>query len=198
MVKVYWRQFIHLTYSLQKAITMTINIVEFIKHCQKIYPNQNPSYISTDDQEIPLDKIFVFSEMLGDKKYYHYISNGLAPYGFELSMRVGVVEKDSAIPQWPTQVMYRLANYVAKTGNVLQHGHHMTCNGSIAGNESKDSKLRNLLFSKDPQLEDFVDGAQRFYFFMKILIHLELFLYKQLDVQMMRLKQQIHGVQLEF
>lgn len=141
----------------------TVDLKQFISHFQKLYPNQNPSYIPSEDPEIPVDNIFVFKETTPQNiKFYHYISNGLAPYGFELSMRVGA-PNDSSIPLWPSTVLLRLAYYVAKTGNILEHGHNMSWHGSIAGKDSSDSKLRNLLFSIDPKIEDFMNGPRRFF-----------------------------------
>ncbi|KAL3877257.1 hypothetical protein ACJMK2_034990 [Sinanodonta woodiana] len=148
------------------------------KACIAIYPDQpNPLQATAVIKSwlggpIPLDYISIYQNN-GDPDrnvpaHWHYISYGftdlygdgrihvfsgpgqLSGFGFELTFRLKKQDGDEAPPMWPTVLLNKLANYVFKTGNMLQFGDHIPWHKPL--DEGSESCIRHMLVALDPQL----------------------------------------------
>ena len=110
--------------------------------------------------------------------HWHYVTYGLTDlydeserftdanpedsgWGFELTFRLAR-QPGTEAPDWPVQMLQRLAGYVFRSSNVFRSGDHMELNGPLGG--LRNTALEAVLFTQDTHLEplDTRHGQVRF------------------------------------
>jgi suppressor of fused-like protein len=125
------------------------------------YPGQEPRHWGTvrryaEGGPDPLDGVSAYAAT--DPPHWHYVSFGLAPWGFELSFRVAR-GWEAEPPFWPVSFLQQLARYVNNTGEPFGHGHYIRWGGPITNAEPTDHVA--LVFTADPALGSVPVGGER-------------------------------------
>lgn len=126
----------------------------------QVYPGQEPAHWGTvrrwaEGGPDPLDGISAYT--VENPSHWHYVSFGMAPWGFEFSFRLRRGE-ESEPPFWPVIFLQQLGRYVNNTGCPFGHEHYITWGGPITDAEPTD--LVALVFTQDPVLGQMDVGGE--------------------------------------
>jgi suppressor of fused len=128
---------------------------------EAVYPGQQPRHWGTirrfsEGGDAPLDGISVYSSE--SPPHWHYVSFGLAPWGFEFSFRLRR-GAEAEPPAWPVSFLQQLARYVFNTGNPFGHGHFIRWDGPIT--DAAPTELVSLVFVADTVVGELPVGDER-------------------------------------
>jgi hypothetical protein len=112
---------------------------------ERLYPGVDPWRLSPD----PLDGVSIYRRA----DHWHFISDGMSEWGYELTFRLADSDRDSTPPTWAASFLANLARYVLNSGNSFAAGHHMDLNGPISL-DHPDTAIRAIAFTEDPELRD--------------------------------------------
>jgi suppressor of fused len=128
---------------------------------EEVYLGQQPRHLGTirrysEGGGAPLDGISIYSSE--PPPHWHYVSFGLAPWGFEFSFRLRR-GAEAEPPEWPVPFLQQLARYVFNTGNPFGHGHFIRWGGPITS--ACTTQLVGLVFVADTILGELPVGDER-------------------------------------
>lgn len=139
------------------------------------HPADLEEFFGTRGTEVyPLTSVRIFQSRLG-VPHWHYVSigfsnlfgksapeSGYSGYGFELTMRIEKDADDDSPPFWPVRVMQNLAEYVFRSGNYFEAGHHTACYEPLP--EEPGITMAAIAFIEDSQLKpvDSISGRIEF------------------------------------
>jgi hypothetical protein len=126
-----------------------------------VYPGRRLRHWSTvrrysEGGDAPLDGISAYSS--GPPLHWHYVSFGLARWGFEFSFRLSR-GAEAEPPTWPVAFLQQLARYVLNTGEPFGHGHFIRWGGPIT--DARPTELVGLIFVADRALGELPVGDER-------------------------------------